>query len=539
MHGEECLNLSNPPRCDVSLNHPPVFSIKMITPQVLRFTHSHTHTRSQCQSHLNNPMAKFCMLFLPLCFLLLSSWCLGSQQEFEENECLQMDRLEALEPDHRINSEAGTIETWNPNNTQLKCGGVALSRCTMQPNGLRLPSYSNAPQLIYIVSGNGVFSVIFPGCANTFVEPQQQQRDRRRWSPRDRHQKIQHFKPGDVLAIPTGLSFWMYNNGPNPVVAISLLYTNSHHNQLDQNPRRFYLAGNQEQEFLHYQRQQQQRGQQGEQQEQQQQEGNNMFSGFMSEFLADAFNIDEETARKIQGLDVGRRQGGIIQVRGGLRILAPPSRQSGSQQQEQPQAQEEEEDEGEDERSESGGSNGLEETVCTMRLRHNLGRSKSPDIFVSTAGTIKTVNRLDFPVLAWLKLSAEHGRLRRRAMLVPHYNINSNSIMYVVRGRAMVQVVHCSGNAAFNRVIEAGQILMVPQNFAVAVRAESERFEYVSFKTSDRAMMATLAGRTSILRDMPEEVLAQSYQLRRDQASQLKNSNPNSYLVPPNSQFDD
>lgn len=98
-------------------------------------------------------MAKLLALSLSLCFLLFGcSIALRDQPELQ-NEC-QLERLSALEPDNRIESEAGLIETWNPNNKQFRCAGVALSRCTLQRNALRTPFYSNAPQEIFIQQGN-------------------------------------------------------------------------------------------------------------------------------------------------------------------------------------------------------------------------------------------------------------------------------------------------------------------------------------------------------------------------------------------------
>lgn len=96
-------------------------------------------------------MAKLLALSLSLCILLFSG-CLAFREQPQQNEC-QLERLNALEPDHRIESEAGLIETWNPNNRQFRCAGVAFSRCTLQRNGLRRPSYSNAPQEIFIQQG--------------------------------------------------------------------------------------------------------------------------------------------------------------------------------------------------------------------------------------------------------------------------------------------------------------------------------------------------------------------------------------------------
>ena len=94
---------------------------------------------------------KLLALSLSFCFLLLGG-CFALTEQPQQNEC-QLERLDALEPDNRIESEGGLIETWNPNNKQFRCAGVALSRATLQRNALRRPYYSNAPQEIFIQQG--------------------------------------------------------------------------------------------------------------------------------------------------------------------------------------------------------------------------------------------------------------------------------------------------------------------------------------------------------------------------------------------------
>jgi hypothetical protein len=101
-------------------------------------------------------MAKLLALSLFLlfssCFAIREHQPHQKQQQPQRNEC-QLEQLNALEPDNRIESEGGIIETWNPNNRQFRCAGVALSRCTLQRNSLRRPFYSNAPQEIFIQQG--------------------------------------------------------------------------------------------------------------------------------------------------------------------------------------------------------------------------------------------------------------------------------------------------------------------------------------------------------------------------------------------------
>ncbi|XP_058766499.1 legumin A2-like [Vicia villosa] len=482
--------------------------------------------------------AKLLALSLTLCVLLFTT-CFAHREQSQQNEC-QLERLNALQPDNRIESEGGLIETWNPNNRQFRCAGVALSRATLQRNALRRPYYSNAPQEIYIQQGNGYFGMVFPGCPETFEKPRESQHgEGRRY--RDSHQKVNRFREGDIIAVPTGIVFWMYNDQDTPVIAVTLTDTGSSNNQLDQMPRRFYLAGNHEQEFLRYQHQQ------GGKQELEN-EGNNILSGFKRDFLEDAFNVNRHIVDRLQGRNEDEEKGAIVKVKGGLSIITPPERQArhtrGSRQEEDEDEKEERQpshhksrrDEEEDSQkggSRSHGDNGLEETVCTAKLRLNIGSSSSPDIYNPQAGRIKTVTSLDLPVLRWLKLSAEHGSLRRNAMFVPHYNLNANSILYALKGRARLQVVNCNGNTVFDGELEAGRALTVPQNYAVAAKSVSERFTYVAFKTNDRAAISRLAGTSSAINSMPLDVVAATFNLERNEARQLKSNNPFKFLVPP------
>lgn len=108
------------------------------------------------------------------------------------------------------------------------------------------------------------------------------------------------------------------------------------------------------------------------------------------------------------------------------------------------------------------------------------------------------------------------------AIYVPHWNRNAHSIIYVVRGRAQLQVVDDFGRTVFDDELQQDQILTVPQNFAVVKRASSEGFEWVAFKTNDNAQISPLAGQTSVLRAIPADVLANAFQLRKEDISELK-----------------
>lgn len=110
----------------------------------------HFTTQKKKQTSLSN-MAKALLLSASLCLVLLFNGCLA-RSDRPQNQC-QFDRLQAREPDNHVQSEGGIIESWNPQHKEFQCAGVALLRLTIQPNGLHLPSYTNAPQLIHIVRG--------------------------------------------------------------------------------------------------------------------------------------------------------------------------------------------------------------------------------------------------------------------------------------------------------------------------------------------------------------------------------------------------
>ncbi|GAV86373.1 LOW QUALITY PROTEIN: Cupin_1 domain-containing protein [Cephalotus follicularis] len=462
-------------------------------------------------------MAKPLSLALSLCLVLLFNGCLAGRDEYRQqrqNEC-QLDRLNALEPDSRVEAEAGVTEYWNSNHEQFQCANVAVVRRTIEPNGLTLPFYNNGPMLVYVVQGTGISGTLIPGCPETYQESQQgQQQQQQGRRSQDRHQKVRRFKEGDIIALPAGVAHWCYNDGNKPVVVVSLHDTGNSANQLDRSPREFYLAGNpREEQQLQEQQEQSQQGQRRGDRRQQHQYGrrrgqkqcNNVFCGFEPQMLADAFNLDTNTARKLQNDNDNR--GSIVRVRGGdLQGVRPPT--------------EREEEEEEEERRDYD-TNGLEETLCSMRLRENLGNPRA-DIYTPQAGRISTLNSHNLPILRWLQLSAERGVLYNNGVMVPHWNMNAHSIMYVIRGSARVQVVDNYGQSVFDDTVRRGQILTVPQHYAVVKRAEAEGFEWISFKTNDNAMISPLSGRTSAIRAMPEDVLANAFRISRDDARRIK-----------------
>eukprot|EP00258_Populus_trichocarpa_P015103 XP_006370929.1 legumin B [Populus trichocarpa] len=474
-------------------------------------------------------MSSSTLFSLTLCFLVLFNCCFAQieqvtsrhdqqqarRRSFQQSEC-QLQRINALEPARRIKSEAGVTEIWDENDEQFQCAGVAVIRHTIQQRGLLLPAYSNAPKLVYVEQGRGIQGAVFPGCPETFQSSGQVSRDQSQ-SSEDQHQKVRQVREGDVVALPSGVADWFYNDGDSPLVLVQLLDTSNPANQLDQDFRNFFLAGNPQRELQSqrssYQRDQfeGQRGRQdeGESRRHQQDRHRNVFGGFDEKILAEAFNIDTRLARSMRNEKDNR--GIIVRAEHELQVVSPHQSR-------------EEEREIEYRGGRGGGFNGIEETFCTARLKHNINDPERADFFNPRAGRLTTVNSLNLPILRSVQLSVERGVLYPNAMMSPHWNMNAHSIIYITRGNGRIQIVGDNGQTIFDGEVREGQVVTAPQSFAVVKKAGSQGFEWVSFKTNDNAQVSELAGRVSTIRGLPVEVVANSFQISREDARRLKNN---------------
>lgn len=425
----------------------------------------------------------------------------GSTAQQFPNEC-QLDQLNALEPSHVLKAEAGRIEVWDHHAPQLRCSGVSFVRYIIEYQGLYLPSFLNTAKLSFVAKGQGLMGRVIPGCAETFQDSsvfqqgspfgegqgqgQQGQQQGQGQGFRDMHQKVEHIRSGDTIATHPGVAQWFYNNGKQPLVIVAVMDLASHQNQLDRNPRPFYLAGNnpQGQSWLRG------RGQQPQ---------NNILNGFSPEVLAQAFKIDVRTAQQLQNQQDNR--GNIVRVQGPFGVIRPPLRSQRPQEEE---------------------SNGLEETICSARCTDNLDDPSNADVYKPQLGYISTLNSYDLPILRVLRLSALRGSIRQNAMVLPQWNANANAVLYVTDGEAHIQVVNDNGERVFDGQVSQGQLLAIPQGFSVVKRATSDLFRWVEFKTNENAQINTLAGRTSVMAGLPLEVIANGYQISLEEARRVK-----------------
>ncbi|PWA44969.1 11-S seed storage protein, conserved site-containing protein [Artemisia annua] len=390
-----------------------------------------------------------------------------------------LQRLAATKPALRFDFEGGSIETWDVNDDQLKYVGVAPSKITIQPNSLTLPNYHPFPRLIFIEEGEGMIGVDFPGCPETFDTGLQQQEQQ---ETRDSHQKVHRFVRGDIIAIPADTVTGCTTTRTNKLLLLfSMTLTTRPTNSTCNLSFNF----------------------------------DNIFAGFNTELLAEAFNIEPRIVRLMQE---SSENGIIIKVKEPMQIVTPEE-----EKQQQPRKQ-----------GRGGSSNGFEEKMCSATILHNLDSQSEADIFSRQAGKLNTVNENKLPILSYLDLSAEKGYLQQNALISPHWSINSHTMLYILSGEAQVQVVSNDGQAVMDEQVKQGDIFVVPQFFATTARAGQNGFEWVAFKTNKSPMKSPVAGYTSVFRAMPIKVITNAYDVSPSQAQNLKtNRETESILLSP------
>ncbi|KAJ3701869.1 hypothetical protein LUZ61_005574 [Rhynchospora tenuis] len=514
----------------------------------------------------SSPFLCFSLCFLVFChgaFAQLfgfggqSAW--QSSRSFAGPRGCRFDRLDALNPTQRLRFEAGTVEYYDVYNEMLQCAGVSARRTIIEPRGLFLPQYNNAPSLLYIIQGRGIKGMTFPGCPETFqsfqpeseqiltetAESQSQQRIR------DEHQKVHRFKQGDIVALPAGVTYWCYNDGDVPLVAIQVFDISNTANQLEPRQRSFFLAGRHlsGQQTYEMGPESYEAGPQAYEMERQAYgagrqayeagvqpigmaplRGNNIFNGFDTQLLAEALGVNVELARQLQAQNDPR--GEIVFVPQGLRMLRPLRSQE-LQQQEFEESMQAQQQFGESWQGPYNvTANGLDENFCTMKIRANIDRPSRADYYNQRVGRIARVDSQKLPILNLVQMSATRVVLQRNAMITPYWCMNCHCGMYVTQGQGRVQVVNHQGRTVFDGTVRQGQFLLIPQNFAVLKRADRlQGFHWVTFNTNQNAMINQIAGKLSTFKGMPLQVLMHSYRLSIEQARRLKFSRRNEYKL--------
>uniref|UniRef100_A0A0E0NWT7 Cupin type-1 domain-containing protein n=1 Tax=Oryza rufipogon TaxID=4529 RepID=A0A0E0NWT7_ORYRU len=158
-----------------------------------------------------------------------------------------------------------------------------------------------------------------------------------------------------------------------------------------------------------------------------------------------------------------------------------------------------------------------------MRVRQNIDNPNLADTYNPRAGRITYLNSQKFPILNLVPMSAVKVNLYQNALLSPFWNINAHSVVYITQGRARVQVVNNNGKTVFDGELRCGQLLIIPQHHVVIKKAQREGCSYIALKTNPNSMVSHMAGKNSIFRALPDDVVANAYRISRE-ARRLKHN---------------
>ncbi|CAM6089674.1 unnamed protein product [Calypogeia fissa] len=192
----------------------------------------------------------------------------------------QNEGLELSKPEEFFRSEGGKVEIWSPDHRALQEAQVAADRITLEPRGLALFKYSEAPGLAYVLEGQAKIGLSYP------------------W---EESAHVRTVKRGEVIAIPRGIGHWCYNDGDQRTVLFRVSDTSDASEPSDF--EEFYLHGGSGKE------------------------GGSVLQGFDEELLSQAWDVDRDIVRQIRESQKGTR---IVRLNEDIDILRDSrSRESG------------------------------------------------------------------------------------------------------------------------------------------------------------------------------------------------------------------
>ncbi|WCJ38333.1 11S globulin seed storage protein 1 [Euphorbia peplus] len=212
----------------------------------------------------------------------------------------------------------------------------------------------------------------------------------------------------------------------------------------------------------------------------------NLLNGFSSDFITDAFNVNSELAMKLQRKDP--RGNTIYLTRGELHFSDVIDSSS---------------------------------PVTNNSRIAKLVDSPKEVLCTTEAGYFTTIDVHKFPFLESVHFSGSYNLMFKDVMRLPHWE-NTQRILYVVKGEGRIQVADDNGKNVFDDDVNEGRILVVPKFMVMAEKANSERFEYVTFKPNANPISYDVSGRKSVVYGLPLAVVTNAFSITEEEAKKVK-----------------
>lgn len=318
----------------------------------------------------------------------------------------------------------GSYHAWCPNDLpMLKQGNIGAAKLSLEKNGFFLPHYTDSAIVAYVLQGNGTAGIVLP----------------------EAEEKVISIKKGDSIALPFGVVTWWYNKEDTELLVLFMGDTKTAHKAGSFTD--FFLTG-----------------------------ANGIFTGFSTEFVGRAWDLDEATVKSLVGKQTGK---GIVKLDASFKMPDPKP-----------------------EHREGMVLNCLEAPL---------------DVDIKNGGRVVVLNTKNVPLVAEVGLGADLVRLDGGAMCSPGFSCDSAlQVTYIVRGSGRVQVVGVDGKRVLEATVKAGNLFIVPRFFVVSKICDPDGMDWFSIITTPNPIFTHLAGRTSAWKALSPQVLEAAFNVPPD-----------------------
>ncbi|KHN33417.1 Glutelin type-A 1 [Glycine soja] len=339
-------------------------------------------------------------------------------------------------------ANGGSYYAWSPSDLpMLHQGNIGAAKLALNKNAFALPRYSDSSKVAYVLQGSGVAGIVLP----------------------ESEEKVVAIKKGDALALPFGVVTWWYNKEETELVVLFLGDTSKAHKAGEFTD--FFLTGS-----------------------------NGIFTGFSTEFVGRAWDLEESHVKTLVGKQPAK---GIVQLEGNISLPDPkPEHRNGMA----------------------------------------LNCEEAPlDVDIKGGGRVVVLNTKNLPLVGEVGLGADLVRLDGNAMCSPGFSCDLQ-VTYIVRGSGRVQVVGVDGRRVLETTVKAGNLFIVPRFFVVSKIADPDGLEWFSIITTPNPIFTHLAGSSSVWKALSPSVLQAAFNVdpEVEQLFRSKRTADAIFFPPPN-----
>ncbi|XP_058772028.1 glutelin type-D 1-like [Vicia villosa] len=338
----------------------------------------------------------------------------------------------------------GSYYSWSPSELpMLREGNIGAAKLALEKNSFATPRYSDSSKVAYVLQGSGVAGIVQP----------------------ESEEKVLAIKTGDALALPFGVVTWWFNKEDTELVILFLGDTSKAHKAGEFTD--FFLTG-----------------------------PNGIFTGFSTEFVGRAWDLDETNVKTLVGKQTGK---GIVKLDGSISLPEPKD----------------------------GDRKGMVLNCLEAPL----------DVDVKNGGRVVVLNTKNLPLVGEVGLGADLVRLDGNAMCSPGFSCDSAfQVTYVVRGSGRVQVVGVDGKRVLETTLKAGNLFIVPRFFVVSKICDPEGMEWFSIITTPNPIFTHMAGSSSVWKALSSTVLQAAFNVdaETEKLFRSKRTGDAIFFPPPN-----